>query len=314
MTNTNSKFFFPNKNTSKVNLPGKAIYNFQDEVYINTFTLEDLYQITTIGIQGDENRLIQFMQSHLSIDVTKLTDADFKYLLFWERLNSYAYNPVTLTWECMKCLKDNKTEINETNVEYRELSPDYTKNGLIVELYSGEKIIWRIPTLQDIKIVKDFCKGKDPHLYALAEIAQCITFHANPEIVSLKDKVERIKSFLPDDFSIFTHLSVEYANYGIQDKANVTCNHCKAEQDVEFQFGVTNIFPSFPSPGSLRSRILPNNPSNESKSTSDTSGGVQQTNVSKEEIRGEATTGGTSEEQQEEKGEVNYQRFVENNQ
>jgi hypothetical protein len=310
----NVKLFFANKNTSKVTLPGKAMYDFPDEVYINTFTLEDLYQITTIGIQGDEKRLIQFMQSHLSVDVSKLTETDFKYLLFWERLNSYSYNPITLSWECIKCLKDNKTEINETNLDYKELSSDYTKNGLIIELYSGEKIIWRIPTIQDTNIVKEFCKGKDPYVYALAEIAQCITFHNNPEIVSLKDKLEKVKSFLPDDFSIFTHLNVEYTNYGIQDKANVVCSHCQARQDVEFQFGITNIFPSFPSSGSLRSRILPNNSPNESKSTSNTRRGVQQTSISKEEVRGEIEIGGTSEEQQEEKGEVNYQNFVENTQ
>ena len=69
----NNKLFFHDKNTSKIELPGSPIYDFK-EVYIKTFTLEDIYQISTITQQQDSNRLLSFIQSKISVDINKLTE------------------------------------------------------------------------------------------------------------------------------------------------------------------------------------------------------------------------------------------------
>lgn len=279
------KFFFHDKNSSKIELPGNKIYDFK-EVYIKTFNLEDIYQVSTIGIQQDLNRLINFIQDHLSIDINKITEADFKYVLFWERLNSYSYNPIILKWNCGSCFEDNNTEINETNCGYKELSKEYTKDGVNIELYSGDKVNWKIPTIGDSKAAKEFIEKakKAESSYIIAEIAQCITFLDSPEL-SLGDKFNKVKQLKPDDFTIFSYLTNEFTNYGIEEIADVKCGHCGGCQQTRFHFELSNLFPNFHDSGLIRSRIFSNSVSNEP--SEHTPGGDEQTALSEEEIRRE---------------------------
>ena len=66
-----NKLFFHDKNSHKIEFPGNKIYNFK-EAYAKTFTLEDIYKVSTIGLQQDLNRLIDFIQDHVSIDINEI--------------------------------------------------------------------------------------------------------------------------------------------------------------------------------------------------------------------------------------------------
>ena len=281
------KLFFHDKNSSKAELPGSKIYDFK-EVYIKTFTLEDIYQVSTIGLQQDLNRLIDFIQNHISIDINKITESDFKYILFWERMNSYSYNPILLKWNCDSCGENDSTEINEDNCGYKSISEEYTKDGINIELYSGDKINWKIPTIGSSRGAKNFIEQfkKPESSYIIAEIANSVTFLDSPNL-TISEKFDRIKQLKPDDFSIFSFLNEEYSSYGIKEQAEVKCRHCGGCQQVRFHFGITNLFPNFQDSRSIRSRIFSNSISDESSEHSER--GDEQTTLSEEEIRREDT-------------------------
>jgi hypothetical protein len=277
-----NKLFFHDKNTSKIELPGKSIYDFED-LYIKTFTLEDIYQISTISQQKDSNRLISFIQSKISTDITKLTESDFKFILFWERFNSYSYSPFVLKWDCKDCYSENSTNIDEKMLEGKDLNPEYDKEGMSIDLFSGGKLVWKLPTLGDAKKAREFIDSNklSDSSYSIAEIAQCSEFPG--EELSLMEKFNRIKELKPDDFVIFGYLREEFVDYGVQEKANVECRHCGVCQQVRFHFELHSLFPDFRDTSSIRSRIFSNRIANESAEHRE--GGVLETPVSKEEIR-----------------------------
>jgi hypothetical protein len=99
----------------------------------------------------------------------------------------------------------------------------------------------------------------------------------------LADKFNKLKLASPDEFTIFNFLLDEYGDYGIQDKASVTCRHCGVCQSVRFHFELYSIFPNLHSTGDIRSRILSDSVSNESPECE--SGGLFETPISEEAIR-----------------------------
>lgn len=96
-------------------LSGCIFYDFK-EVFIRPLDLQDLSQIYVAVTEENMSILIDVIDRCLSVNARKLTLPDFKYVMYWLRINSYPKSPFTIEWKS-KYGNQNVTTINDLNLQ-----------------------------------------------------------------------------------------------------------------------------------------------------------------------------------------------------
>jgi len=236
----------------RVELPGDHLY---DECYATTFTLGDAEALSIVQKTGDTKQLYEVIDKRLNLSVYELTLQDLWYLLHWQRINSYPKYPLSIPWDCPNCEHSNRHELRGSNLDIKDIDPDY-EHGVTVDFPSAGELQVRLPLVGDENTAKAYLrklriKDADPALYKQILIACTL----EPSGGTLDDRVKLVDSMDADDHIVYKGFE-QLLDYGVQRAAKFTCDNCKEESKVKFRFDLTTFFPRVSHTDDIRSRIL----------------------------------------------------------
>lgn len=131
----------------RVDLPSSYLPYKVDALYIRRFEVLDIVRINKALKHRDITWLLDGLNATLDQDIRVLTPPDFRWVMFWHRLNSYLRSPYTVPWTSKYGNKNNST-IEQSNfiVTKIEMSPEdyqgWTDKGLA------------LPTMRDTELLE----------------------------------------------------------------------------------------------------------------------------------------------------------------
>lgn len=171
-------------NYVRVDLPSKHVfYDFQD-VFIRPFKIKELSKIWLATQENSFTHLVDAMDATLAdgVDLRDLLPQDFKFLMYWHRINSYPRSPFTIDWTS-KYGDKLKHTVRETNLDITTCTMSRDE----VEAYREYGLV--APTVRDVEVLK--METMTPDQEFLWERAQYVVGN------SIEEKLARLDEF-PD--------------------------------------------------------------------------------------------------------------------
>jgi hypothetical protein len=242
------------KKVSTVVLPGDHLY--EDDCKVETFTFGDASALSLLIKAPDIKKLVEVLDSRTNLDATKLTIQDFKFLLYWHRINSYANFPNKIIWHCPHCETKNYHNLTADKLIIKDLDPIYD-HGLVIDLPDAGPTALRIKLVEDeLKARKWFRENKkefDEETLEKLMYAGMLELEGG----TLSERLEKIENMSSDDFCQLIDFQNEF-DYGIQEYSEFACTNdeCKEVAKVNHNFDLVSFFPQVQGSGNVRARIL----------------------------------------------------------
>lgn len=245
--------------TFQVRLPSNGqLYGGKSSIEMILFNVADVKRLYDLS-RGTTSDSIQRLvgEKILDFDVKKLTKADFWYILYWLRLNTFQSTPLRLKWTCYQprkdneellCERENSSEVTNDCLVIEEISSDYVEPARYT-LRNGEEIYLRLPRVGDDDEVRDVLhkehNGKETTGDEwLCRLAALIDFpHAQLSLAERYQIVRNKDRFTPDDIHAIDAFQ-EAFNYGPLNVVNLKCTGCQEVSQVNFRIGLEDFFPS----------------------------------------------------------------------
>lgn len=263
----------------EVELPSNYVFYDFKHLYIKPFKMMHIKKI----IQGQANKNVRYLAQVINSVITcekgykdlvyRLTQEDFQYLLYWERLHSMPNMPYIYTCEC-----DNPEHVRQ--VEEGKLSPN--------SLFFQQTITKSILHTDYLPVDADYSIKEDKYIsQALREAIPSIHLHyplmadyldmleaADKELkedeegnevwfitgipctyVSIKDAQGKELSFVekyklldevdPESFYKLKDFESDAVKYGVNEIINTKCPRCGAVSKTEIELTAHSFLPSF---------------------------------------------------------------------
>ena len=232
-TNKNSSKIQEEKEGHIVELPSQGIFypNKKKHIIVNLLKIKHVEMLYTVVNNPDEyekyERLVAVINSCIAsedIDAYSLTVDDFKYILYWLRINSFPRSPQAVSWE-----QNGKIEnriINESNLD-------------LVILNESKKPLYAF---------LDYERTQD-RIFALREKANLNDYiRDNFSFISGKNSEEKLENFrkLPVDYIIDIKMHRKTFFHGLNESVYVN----SIEEDpnsekikISFEFDLNSFYP-----------------------------------------------------------------------
>lgn len=132
----------------RLDLPSRFIpYDF-DELLVRSFNVPDLINLATAQNEGSFSAILDVIDGCVSEDIRNLTYSDYRFIMYWIRLNSYQKSPYKLPWTS-RYGNVNNLVIKSTDLEIIELAmtkEEYTE-------FKDKGI--RFPTVRDAEMITE---------------------------------------------------------------------------------------------------------------------------------------------------------------
>lgn len=234
-----------------VGLPSKfAFYEFKD-LYVKPFRARHLAKLAKAHEERSLLPMVEAVSSVLSTTTPvddalgfKLSVADFYFVLYWLKFNSFTDAQLTNTTYCVNPAHVEEvragskpeeslkivtvTRKGELEVNYLEATP----NPSMFPMPPGFSL--RPATMQDTVEFMEHPDWLDPEIQYLGKLASVLRVDSNPNM-SLTDRIKLIDEQFDADTC---HTLIKYEEYmdkafGVAEKLKVTCNGCGASRVVK---------------------------------------------------------------------------------
>lgn len=239
-----------------VGLPGGDLY--REECRLQTLTYGDATAINLISKSKDVQKLFEVLNNRASLNVYDLTLPDFKFLLFWQRINSYSTFPMNIHWKCSQkgCEQKNNDELTGPKLVITDIDPDYD-HGMTLDFPDSGPLRLRLKLVKDEiaskqYLIKNRIQDKDGEL--LEEVLTACMLELNGG--TLEERILQVREMSADDQFLLKSFESEF-DYGVQNYAEFTCEKCKEVAKIGYEFDLANFFPSIQDRTNVRSRIIP---------------------------------------------------------
>lgn len=149
---------------TRVELPSRCkMYKFKD-IFARPLFVGELAALNAANVNDSFTMIIDALAPALSVDIRELTGPDFRFMMYWWRLNSFLNSPYTFRWYSrygnlnQRVMSTSNQEIVEMTISDEELAK-YAEKGI------------RYPLLRDEEAIKDSSdvKGVDRWLLLRAQ-------------------------------------------------------------------------------------------------------------------------------------------------
>ena len=199
----------------RVSLPSRGVpYDFK-EIFVRPLNVDDLGAIAAANATKSQTAMIDAVANCVVQDVRDLTEPDFRFVMYWLRLNSFTRSPFSLTWTS-RYGNQNTSIVSMPDVEIVEL-----------KMTEEEFAQWRakgisIPTMRDTEAIEEI-DMENPAIRFKAERAQYVYLPEAPTAGRswFADRIEFMNSrglAILEDIRDFANL----ITHGVQETLKVT--------------------------------------------------------------------------------------------
>lgn len=142
-TSKNSEYF-------RVSLASGGIFYEEPTLMVRKISVQDQYLLHQAAIEQNLTMFIDAIDATVQdFDVRQLTVGDFRFLLYWHKLNSYPNTPFNFTWESMYGHKNTYT-LTESILKLKapEITREQYLNDWVAKGYAA-------PTLRDHEYIRE---------------------------------------------------------------------------------------------------------------------------------------------------------------
>lgn len=195
-------------NYVRVDLPSKHVFYPFKDIWIRPFKIKELSKIWLATQENSFTHLVDAMDATIAegADLRDLLPQDFKFLMYWHRINSYPRSPFTIEWTSRYGQKLKHT-VRETNLDIttcdltEEEVTAYREYGLVA------------PTVRDVEVLKMEKMTADQEF--LWERAQYVVGS------SIEEKLENLDAFPDLDVEENIHEFAERLKFGVTETVTV---------------------------------------------------------------------------------------------
>lgn len=225
-------------------------YPDRDRLLIRPFAITELKLVARAIETGDSDFITQAIDNCIDFPVTQLTIADYFYLYYWMRIQSYPNTPHYMEWKCDEvheghtCNHENVTPLThkELKVVYLEdLSFDLTQLDPRLDFP-------RVALLQDLALAQEsktaIKEGRNKEAtFSLDDLVLVNAAKWIKEGETLRDKIavlERQPNLELYEVASKTNKAFEY---GVYEYAMVNCGRCGAKRRYRVLLDAPRFFP-----------------------------------------------------------------------
>ena len=270
----------------EVELPSNFLFYDFKHLYIKTLKMKNIRKL----IQGQSNKNVRYMAEVLNSCIRcenpqitdlvyRLTQEDFTYLMYWERLHSLPAMPFNHVCECTNpehianVEKENlpeksllftqqitKSTLNTVFLELKSFEIDQSKyiSPNFSQAYPSAKV--KVPKVKDYldmldlaekEIVKDDAEGQ---IWFLTGVAACRLYvsDANGRELSFKERFDILDDLDPESFYLFKESENLFPEYGVNEWINVRCPRCGAVSKTRVVLTAYSFLPTPDYAGNIR--------------------------------------------------------------
>ena len=201
-------------------IPSNGVFYDFDDITIRPFNVPDFAKIYRGNVEKRDDLIIDTVNSTTNIDVWDLTEKDFRYVMYWQRLNSFTRNPYNLTWTTFYG-NQNTLTINKTNLKVNQL--DATRE----EYQEWKNKGFCMPTMRDLQeylSLQNTLSIEDQFLWIRAKYLS-----GN----SVAEKLQHAVEVNPDEFFIDVKEFVnKFENYGVIESVEAQDTKFNAQEAI----------------------------------------------------------------------------------
>jgi hypothetical protein len=190
----------------RVGLPSGFIPYEWKELQVRPFGVQDICNLDKAKEEDNFSILIDTIGGCMDQNVRELTIPDWRYLMYWLRLNSYPKSPYKITWTS-KYSNPNELIVNSTNLKI------ITFNMPAEEYKTWTDQGFMLPTVRDMEIFRTEDLDRDTDwLYRHAQYIEGDT---------VEEKIQNLKDFGIDGISLANEF-VSKIDYGVDETIEAT--------------------------------------------------------------------------------------------
>jgi len=243
-------------------LPGYRVY--PENLEVRAFGKDEVASYDRVRRSGSEVALRSLVGGTLKgFAVEDLYEPDLLYLMMWHRVNSFMNYPMRLPWKCPACEADNDDPLDLTKIVSKEISEEYSPDGMTLDLPCGVPLVFRLAKVGDESRARKMLTAlsvqniNEDHLRK-AEMVQLMEYDDNFNSLEKWELVN--KGFGIEDIFTIEGFKQEFA-YGPSTVMSCTCKKCEVPSPVGFRFSVLEFLPNNFDGSAIRARILSTRPS-----------------------------------------------------
>jgi hypothetical protein len=244
--NTDSRY-------QSVGLPSNFYFYPFDTLSIRPFELAELKKIWRAYTQKEFKAIVEAINACIDQDAQLLTEDDFRFLMYWQRTNSYKSSTYTVPLECKDKAHIKRVErgeldpetlitkqlVKSSTVDIQELNTDAV-NAFILKVHADYGIYLYPTTVGDIVTAMD-TRDLDPEEDFMMKYASCVSrVHGD----TLSKRIALLESArLPPQFMEDVEFFTDLAAHGVKETTNFKCKVCGVEQSAELRVSAVTFFP-----------------------------------------------------------------------
>jgi len=224
-----------------VELPSNGSLGYPSEVEYRDILVKDEKMLassterTFPRILG--NVLKNLLKDNSFFDKMTIHDRDF--LLLWIWANNYS-TIKDIEMRCPHCGHHNNYKIDLTKLDIDELDKDL-KNPYPFKTKAGEKVSFRLLTVEDENIARKFCTNNKDYEEDFVLLCLSINFKM---VMSLKDRINHIEEkFTGKDMSVLRGFHKHF-KYGLNDVVDKECTNCGEVNKIAVPFQIDFFIPA----------------------------------------------------------------------
>jgi len=226
---------------SSLTLPSGGEFGYPEEIEYRDILVKDekvLASSTEKTFGKCLNKVLKSLLKDQSF-YEKLTIHDRDFLLVWVWANNYS-TIKHIEMSCPHCDAKNSYKIDLTELEIKSLDEGF-KNPYPYTTVNGEDVSFRMLTVNDEAVARDFCRMNKEYEENL--VSMCLSVNLKVT-VALKERIKHIEdNFTGKDMSILRGFHRHF-KYGVVDSAKEECKSCGEVNRFSIPFQVDFFIPS----------------------------------------------------------------------
>lgn len=219
----------------RLDLPSRCLFYNWSTIEIRRLTFDDLMLLNRALQRSDTTLLIDALGNTITQDIRELTIPDFRYVMFWHRLNSYIKSPYRVNYTSKY---GNKIEVEITKSTLEEKKLDLPLERLAEWKAKGMDV----PRMRDVEVVETAVLDDDQRF--AHDRAQWLSLNgleerveelraSKDEVPTITARIEKLASLSLETLEDIRDFRSEVGDYGVVEKVKVTDNKFKPEVWIE---------------------------------------------------------------------------------
>ena len=251
-------------NAEKIRVPGERLYG--QDIYGKDLNVLQSKTLQRLSITADVRGIIKLIGENINIDINSTFYDDFKYLIHWFRLKSFANFPYQVGFVCPFCSEHNSLPIQSNNLIIDDVPSELNEEGGLMMSFTNfpKGLLIRAPKIGDEFITEAMMKKHniaDENIDMRSILLDLNLFRNKTNGMDIEElfKAYNEGKFTPDDLMVIAAFRKEFS-WGVRDSYKLHCEHCLEEVIVEEPLDITTFFQPGESKRLIRDRILPSVP------------------------------------------------------